>query len=98
MYEFIITLHVSSMIASMALMSGAIGAGLFGKKSAVTLASFGTYSTVLGFMTGVGLMLDAPLSMQCATLTAYLISVLVLYRVGFGFGDVTKARFIRQTS
>lgn len=97
MYETIVILHVSSMIASMALMSGAVGAGLLGKKSAVTVASLGVYSTVVGFMTGVGLLLDAPLSMQCATLTAYLVGVLVLYYVGYGFGDVSKARFVRQT-
>jgi len=98
MYEFTLILHIITMIGSMALMSGAVGLGLLGKTAAVQTATAGMCTTVVGFMTGMGLMIGAPLSMKCAMLTAYVIAVGTLYYVGYGFGNVTKARFVRQTS
>ena len=98
MYEIAVLIHVASMISSLVLMGGALVLGFAGKKAAMHSASFGMYATLIGFISGVGLLLDAPLSLQCATLTAYLVGVSVLYYVGYGFGNADKARFIRQTS
>lgn len=98
MFELVVIVHVTAMITSLALMSSAVVMGLFGKNAAVTVATLSMVVTVLGFITGIGLLLDAPLSIKCATLTAYLVGVTVLYHVGYGFGNVQKARFVRRTS
>lgn len=98
MNEMIILIHVGSMITSLLLMSGAVGLGLARKSVAMHAASFGMYATVIGTISGVGLLLDTPLSLQCAMLTAYLIGVSVLYYVGFGFGNMAKARLIRHAA
>ena len=98
MYGIIVFVHVVSMITSMMLMSGAVGLGIFGKKVAMRAASFGMYATAVGTVSGIGLLLDNPLSMQCAVLTAYVAGVSALYYVGFGFGVVAKARLVRLQS
>lgn len=84
------------MVVSMALMSGAIGLGIFGKQSAVKLASYGMSATVVGFVSGLLLMLAAPLTLKCAMLTSYLLAVSALYYVGYGAGNIAKARFVRS--
>lgn len=98
MYEITVLLHVGSMVASLALMSGAVGLGLLGKNVAMRAAKFGMYATAIGTMSGIGLLLDNPLSMQCAVLTAYLVGISALYYVGFGFGVLSNARLVRQNS
>lgn len=98
MHEFIIVPHIVTMVASMALMTGALTLGFFGKKIAVKAATAGMILTILGFITGIILMADAPLSLQCAKLTAYVAAVTILYRFGYGFGDIKKARFVRAES
>lgn len=82
----------------MALMTGAVSLGLFGKKAAMRTAAFGMYATAVGTVSGIGLLLDNPLSMQCAVLTAYLVGISALYYVGFGFGVIANARLVRQGS
>lgn len=77
-------------------MSGALAMGLAGKKAAVTVATFGEVFTVFGGLTGALLLLDSPLTIQCATLTAYLFAMTVLYVVGFGMGTVEDARLVRN--
>lgn len=98
MYELTLILHIIAMIGSVALMSGAISLGLLGKTAAVKTATAGMCATLVGFLSGVALLIGAPLSMKCAMLTAYVLSMAALYYVGYGFGDVKKARFVRQTS
>lgn len=95
MYTFIVITHVSTMIASMALMSSAIGLGVFGKKAAVNIASAGAGATVIGFVSGLQLMLDSPLTLKCAMLTSYLLAVSVVYWYGYGLGRIERARFVR---
>lgn len=98
MHTFLIIFHVTTMLASMALMSGAIGLGVFGKQLAVNVASVGMGSTIVGFVSGLLLMLDTPLTMKCAMLTSYLVAVTAVYWYGYGFGRVRYARFVRSVS
>lgn len=77
-------------------MSGAVGMGLFGKKVAMRIAAYGMYATTAGAVSGIVLLFDNPLSMQCAVLTAYLVGISALYYVGFGFGVLANARLVRQ--
>lgn len=97
MYTTILTVHIISMIASMVVMSGAVIVAILGKKFAVDMASFGMIATFFGSASGIAMLLDAPLSIQCAGLTAYLVAVAAIYHVGFGFGRIEKARFVRQS-
>lgn len=78
------------------MMSAALGMGVFGKKAAATLATIGEIATVLGALTGVILVLDAPLSIQCALLTAYVVAMTSIYVFGFGMGNAEESRFIRS--
>lgn len=98
MYGIIVFVHVASMVASMALMTGAVGLGHLGKKVALRSATLGAYATAVGTVSGIGLLLDNPLSLQCAFLTAYVVGVSALYYFGFGFGVMANARLIRQHS
>lgn len=96
MYTFLVITHVATMIISMALMSGAIGLGIFGKQLAVKVASVGMGATIVGFATGLLLMLDTPLTLKCAMLTSYLLAVTLVYWYGYGHGRLEHAHFVRQ--
>lgn len=96
MHTFIVLIHVSMMVGSLVLMSAALGLGIFGKKSAAIIATFGEIVTVLGALSGVVLLLGAPLSLQCALLTAYVVVMTTIYIFGFGMGNADEARFIRS--
>lgn len=96
MYSIIIITHVICMVASIALMSGALVLGMLRQASGVKAAQFGMAATSIGFITGLLLLIEAPLLLQCAKLTAYVAVVSVLYTFGFGFGDIKKARLIRS--
>ncbi len=96
MYTILVIIHVTFMIASMVLMTGAVGMGLLGKDLAARAATTGFGATIIGSISGAVLLFDSVLSIECAMLTAYLISVTLLYRYGFAFGDATRARLIRQ--
>lgn len=78
-------------------MVAALGLGLFGKKIAVLVATASEVLTVAGGLTGMVLLLGAPLSIQCATLTAYVIGMTLLFVIGFGMGSADEARLIRAT-
>lgn len=95
MYTFLVVTHVTTMIASMAFMSGAIGLGIFGKRIAVKVASVSMGTTLVGFGTGLLLTLDSPLTLKCAMLTSYLLAVSVVYWYGYGLGRIERARFVR---
>lgn len=97
MHTFILVTHILSMSLSLLLMTGAIGMALFGVKSSVTAATIGMVMTVSGFVTGSLLLLGSPLTMQCVTLTAYLLVMVVVYRFGFGMGHVENARLVRSS-
>lgn len=96
MHAIILTIHIIMMVSSLALMGGALAFGLFGRKSAVIIATFGEVVTILGSLMGIILLLGAPLSIQCATLTAYIAGMTALYVFGFGMGDVENAKLIRK--
>lgn len=98
MYSILVIAHVTFMIVSLALMVGAIGLGFFGKQVAVKTATVGMVTTVVGVASGFLLLLDSPLSLQCATLSAYLLLSIALYKYGFGLGDAQKARFIKASA
>lgn len=97
MHTFILVTHIISMSLSLLLMTSAIGLALFGVKNSVKIATIGMIATVSGFFTGGALLLGAPLTIQCATLTAYLLGMVVVYRFGFGLGRIEKARLVRPT-
>lgn len=96
MHTILVLVHVSMMISSLALMSAATGLGFFGKRVAATLATIGELATVIGGLVGVVLLLGSPLSIECATLTAYLAGITALYVFGFGMGNADEARLIRD--
>ena len=96
MHTFIILLHVSMMIISLVLMSAALGMGVFGKKSAAVVATISEVATVIGALSGTVLLLGAPLSVQCALLTMYVIAMTSIYWFGFAMGNADEARFIRS--
>lgn len=98
MHTFLIITHVATMIASMLLMSGAIGLGIFGRESAIKVASAAMGATVVGFATGLFLMIDSPLTVKCALLTSYLVAVTAAYWYGYGLGRIEYARFVRSTA
>lgn len=95
MYITLVLIHIVTMLLSMALMSSALIAGLLGREVAVRLATVGMAATVIGFVTGLLLMLDSPLTFKCAALTAYVAGVTLLHYFGYGFGDIKKARLVR---
>lgn len=95
MHTLLIIFHVIAMISSIALMSSAVVVGLFGKKQAATLASYGMIATALGAISGAALLLLAPLSFECVVLTAYIAGMTVLYIFGFAMGSADEARLIR---
>lgn len=97
MHTFILISHIVAMIASMGLMGGAVVMGLMGKRSAASVATMGMIITVIGVMGGAILLLGAPLSIQCATLTGYLLAATGLYVFGFGMGQADDARLIRSS-
>lgn len=96
MYTALIITHVISMFLSLGLMGTAIVLGLFGKTTSARIATVGMFATGLGGGTGAVLLFDAPLSIQCATLTAYLAGVTSLYVFGFARGNADRARLIRR--
>lgn len=96
MHTSLLLIHIVAMIASLGLMSTAIATALFGKKVAVRIATIGLLTTVTGFVTGTVLLLQAPVLSRCAILTAYLVAVIAVYGYGFGWGNATKAIFLRD--
>ena len=96
MNETLILIHVASMILSLVLMFTSVGLGLYGKTVAVRTASAGFYLSVAGFLSGGILLLGSTLTFQCALLTGFLLASTVLYHIGFGFGNLAKARLVRQ--
>lgn len=96
MHTTLILIHVGTMIASLVLMGSALGLGLFGKSVAVRFAGVGFIASIAGFISGGALLFGATLSLQCGLLASYLVAMTVLYHVGFGFGDIARARFVRQ--
>lgn len=96
MHIYLIMIHVVAMILSMILMTGAIGMGLVGRKSAARMATLGYVTTLVGSAFGAALLLDSVLSVQCAMLTAYLVVATALYRYGFALGNAEKARLVRR--
>lgn len=95
MYTLLVAIHVCAMITSMLLMSGAIGLGIFGKQLAVKIASVGMGATIVGFASGLLLMIASPLTLKCAILTSYLVVVTAVYWYGYGFGRLSQAHFVR---
>jgi hypothetical protein len=83
------------MIASLVLMPTAILMAVRGVRASLKVATTGTATTAAGFIFGAILLLDSPVLSECIVLTSYLVSVIVIYAVGFGWGIETKARLLR---
>ncbi len=95
MHTAILLTHIISMIASLALMGSATAMALFGLRASIRIATIGMITTTTGFFAGGLLLLSAPLSFQCVTLTSYLLAMVMLYRYGFGMGRIENARLVR---
>lgn len=76
-------------------MASAIFLGLQGKTAAVRVATLGTTLSFAGVAAGVLMLLSSPLSIECAILTAYLVAMMALYKIGFGFGNIKNARLVQ---
>lgn len=98
MHTVFVVIHVVAMVTSLGLMSSAVAFGLFGKRVAASLANFGLLATVFGGLSGIVLLVDSPLSMECVILTAYLAGVTALHVFGFAMGDAERAPLIRSTN
>lgn len=98
MHTVFIVIHVTAMITSLTLMSVAVALGLFGKRLAAVVATGGTIATIVGGATGMTLLFEAPLSVECALLTAYLLAIAAVYIFGFAMGDADRARLIRSSA
>lgn len=96
MSTLLLTTHIVAMSASLFLMGGAVVQALRGRKSAIRLATSGMVATTIGAVTGAIMLLFAPLMLQCALLTVYLIATTLLYTYGFGSGFADNARLIRH--
>lgn len=97
MHITLLVIHIVGMIASIGLISGALAFGFAGKRAAARIATVGMGATAIGGFAGIVLLLSAPLTMKCAILTAYLLSVIALYKFGFAMGNADRARFIRRS-
>lgn len=96
MHTLLIITHIIAMSLSIGMMTIAVELGLIGKNVAAKIATGGFFASVVGFITGIGLLFGSPLSVECALLTAYLLAATLLYRYGFALGDARRARLIRQ--
>jgi hypothetical protein len=96
MHILLVVLHISLMVASLLLMSTAIALALRSVTKSVTIAKVGTATTIFGFIAGVILLLDKPILSECVILTSYLVSVIAVYAVGFGWGKATNARLLKE--
>lgn len=97
MYTTLLLIHVIAMIASIGLITASVIVGIFGKRIAARIATISVGATAVGGLTGMALLLSAPLSIKCAVLTAYLLGAVSVYVYGFAMGDADKARLIRRS-
>jgi hypothetical protein len=95
MNTIILGLHILAMISSIGLMTSALALGFMGKRRAAVVASVGIVVTFVGAILGAILLMLAPITIECVTLTVYVLSVSALYIFGFGAGAAQKARLIR---
>lgn len=96
MNTILLTTHIMTMIASMALMLGAVIWALRGHTVAVRMATVGMMATAVGTVSGAILLFYAPLLIQCVELTVYLAGTIALYTFGFGSGFADNARLVRR--
>lgn len=96
MNTILLSTHIISMIASIALMLGAVVWGLRGRDSAARIATVGMAATASGVVTGSIMLLFAPLLVECVILSSYLAGTIALYTFGFGSGFADNARLIRR--
>lgn len=96
MNTILLTTHIISMAASMALMLGAVIWALRGHTAAVRVATVGMVTTAVGVVSGAVLLFFAPLLIQCIELSAYLAGTIALYTFGFGSGFADNARLVRR--
>lgn len=70
----LIILHVILLIASIALTIGSTGASIFGAHIPKLVNRLNVTFTIVGIGAGIILLLDKPLGVRCAALTAYLMA------------------------
>ena len=96
MYSALIGIHVFAMIASLVLMPVAIFLALRGIRFSMKLATAAIMVTEIGFFAGVVLLFSAPMLSECIILTTYLVAMIAVYALGFGWGAEAKARLIKK--
>jgi hypothetical protein len=90
MHSTILIFHIVSMILSLGLMASATAALFFKTSTAAKLARFGMVTTLGGVTAGFILLVSSPLTIECLTLSAYLVTVTLAYRFAFGMGNPAK--------
>ena len=95
MHFVLLTIHISAMISSLIIMPAAVALALRGTRASVKLATTGIMFTAVGFVSGVVLLLSAPLLAECVILTSYLAAMVAVYALGFAWGNEPKARLLR---
>ena len=95
MVTVLILIHVAAMVGSLVVMPAAVGMTFFKRRESVHVATVGMVLTTIGFITGLIMLFDNPLSIQCALLTGYLLAITGLYAWGFGWGSVPKAKLLK---
>ena len=93
--EMLLIIHIASMSLSLLLMSSAVLLALASMRRSVSIASLGFIATCTGTVTGLTLLLEHPLLLQCMALTIYLAMTAVVYGYGFGWGRETRARLLK---
>jgi len=83
------------MVMSLLVMPAAIMMAMHGLRSSIKFATSGFVMAALGFTTGAVLLLSAPLLTECVILTAYLVAMIMVYALGFGWGIESRARLLR---
>ncbi len=93
----LIGVHVTAMIVSLLLFPLAIGLAMKGIRLSLKIATGGFVATGVGFFAGIILLASKPLLSSCAILTAYLLAMIAIYAVGFGWGLAPKARLLKKS-
>ncbi len=95
MHIALILTHVTFMIGSLLLMPTAILLAIRGIRASLPLATCGVVAASIGFVTGIVMLLTDPLLTECIILTAYLVAMISVYAVGFGWGVASRARLLK---
>lgn len=83
MHTVLLSFHVVGMSLSLLLLLVAVGLKAVKHQSARRFVSAGAIATALGYVSGMVLLLSAPVASKCLMLTAYVVLFGLVYRYGF---------------